>query len=238
MGMGRRSRAVVATVAMMTALMATGVGAASAAETDAQAVAACQSAVESAVGSRTLTATQQGFVDTANEACEGLTAATASSQQSAVLTTLNRALSSAARSTSTSGSSGSGNSDSTSSTDTTSSDATSSTSGTTTGTTTGDLNCDDFATQAEAQAVLAADPSDPNNLDADNDGQACESLPSGSSSGATATDTSYPSGGVASGDGSTGAVDLGGLVLLAMLGLTVLAGATRVAVDRGARKAA
>lgn len=37
-----------------------------------------------------------------------------------------------------------------------------------------DLDCDDFATQAEAQAVFDQDPSDPNNLDADNDGQACE----------------------------------------------------------------
>ncbi len=37
-----------------------------------------------------------------------------------------------------------------------------------------DLDCGDFASQAEAQAVLAADPSDPNGLDADGDGAACE----------------------------------------------------------------
>jgi hypothetical protein len=37
-----------------------------------------------------------------------------------------------------------------------------------------DLDCDDFATQAEAQAVLDADTSDPNNLDGDADGIACE----------------------------------------------------------------
>jgi hypothetical protein len=37
-------------------------------------------------------------------------------------------------------------------------------------------NCSDFATQAHAQAVLEADPSDPNRLDADHDGIACESL--------------------------------------------------------------
>lgn len=42
-----------------------------------------------------------------------------------------------------------------------------------------DLNCDDFTTQEEAQAVLDADPSDPNGLDADDDGIACEDLPSG-----------------------------------------------------------
>ncbi|MBA2276768.1 MAG: excalibur calcium-binding domain-containing protein [Chloroflexia bacterium] len=41
------------------------------------------------------------------------------------------------------------------------------------------LNCDDFSSQGEAQAVLAADPSDPNGLDGDSDGIACESLPGG-----------------------------------------------------------
>ena len=40
-----------------------------------------------------------------------------------------------------------------------------------------DCNCSDFDTQAEAQACLDADPSDPFNLDGDNDGEACESLP-------------------------------------------------------------
>lgn len=37
-----------------------------------------------------------------------------------------------------------------------------------------DLDCDDFATQQEAQAEYDADPSDPNGLDADSDGIACE----------------------------------------------------------------
>ncbi len=36
-------------------------------------------------------------------------------------------------------------------------------------------NCSDFASQAQAQAVLRADPRDPNRLDADRDGIACES---------------------------------------------------------------
>lgn len=40
-----------------------------------------------------------------------------------------------------------------------------------------DLDCNDFATQEQAQAVLDADPSDPNGLDSDDDGIACESLP-------------------------------------------------------------
>jgi competence protein ComEC len=46
---------------------------------------------------------------------------------------------------------------------------------------TGDLDCADFATQEEALAVLEANPSDPNYLDGEGDGIACESLPSGSS---------------------------------------------------------
>lgn len=37
-----------------------------------------------------------------------------------------------------------------------------------------DRDCADFATQADAQAALDADPSDPENLDADDDGIACE----------------------------------------------------------------
>jgi LPXTG-motif cell wall-anchored protein len=40
-----------------------------------------------------------------------------------------------------------------------------------------DQNCSDFASQAEAQDHLRADPSDPDGLDGDNDGIACESLP-------------------------------------------------------------
>ncbi len=51
----------------------------------------------------------------------------------------------------------------------------------TTPTTQGDLDCADFATQEEAQAVYNADTSDPNGLDADDDGIACETLASGGS---------------------------------------------------------
>ncbi|GAB3139081.1 excalibur calcium-binding domain-containing protein [Amycolatopsis stemonae] len=43
--------------------------------------------------------------------------------------------------------------------------------------TAGDLDCSDFHYQEEAQAVLDATPGDPNNLDSDHDGIACESLP-------------------------------------------------------------
>ena len=52
----------------------------------------------------------------------------------------------------------------------------------------GDLDCADFATQEEAQAMLDADPSDPNGLDADGDGVACETLPSGGMEDGTMTD--------------------------------------------------
>jgi excalibur calcium-binding domain-containing protein len=50
-------------------------------------------------------------------------------------------------------------------------------------TTTADLDCADFATQQEAQAELERDPSDPNNLDADGDGVACETYPYGTGDG-------------------------------------------------------
>jgi hypothetical protein len=40
----------------------------------------------------------------------------------------------------------------------------------------GELDCADFATQGEAQDVLDEDPTDPNSLDADSDGEACEEL--------------------------------------------------------------
>lgn len=39
------------------------------------------------------------------------------------------------------------------------------------------FNCADFVSQADAQAVLRADPMDPNRLDTDLDGVACESRP-------------------------------------------------------------
>src|SRR4051812_2882259 len=42
-----------------------------------------------------------------------------------------------------------------------------------------DQNCSDFATQQDAQAHFDQDKSDPDNLDADNDGIACEALPDG-----------------------------------------------------------
>jgi hypothetical protein len=40
------------------------------------------------------------------------------------------------------------------------------------------FDCESFGSQESAQAELDRDPSDPSNLDADNDGIACEDLPS------------------------------------------------------------
>ena len=72
-----------------------------------------------------------------------------------------------------------------------------------------DLNCDDFPTQAAAQANLDANPSDPNNLDADDDGQACEDseLPpggSGENTTGTAADDQYNDGGANDGGANDG----------------------------------
>ena len=64
---------------------------------------------------------------------------------------------------------------------------------------TGDLDCSDFATQEDAQATLDADPSDPNGLDAEGDGMACESLPSGEMEDGTMM------GGTTDGNGNGGA---------------------------------
>ena len=46
-----------------------------------------------------------------------------------------------------------------------------------------DRSCSDFATQAAAQAAFDADRACTKNLDADNDGIACEHLSSGSTGG-------------------------------------------------------
>jgi hypothetical protein len=40
-----------------------------------------------------------------------------------------------------------------------------------------EFNCSDFEFQEDAQVVLEADPSDPNDLDRDKDGIACENRP-------------------------------------------------------------
>lgn len=65
----------------------------------------------------------------------------------------------------------------------------------------GDLDCSDFATQEEAQAVYDQDPSDPHGLDSDGDGIACETLPSGGDGGGDDDGGEAPAGGVDIGAG-------------------------------------
>jgi hypothetical protein len=57
-----------------------------------------------------------------------------------------------------------------------------------------ELNCKDFPSQAAAQREYQRDRSDPNNLDADNDGQACEDFDYGGSGARGAPDTQYRDG--------------------------------------------
>jgi hypothetical protein len=110
-----------------------------------------------------------------------------------------------------------------------------------------DLDCSDFATQAEAQAALIADPSDPNGLDTDDDATACESLPGAAGAQAlteddtalgTAQVTTRPAGPVAAGDGSAAAGETSALPYA--LGGLAFAGsaAAAVAARRSSRAAA
>jgi hypothetical protein len=95
-----------------------------------------------------------------------------------------------------------------------------------------DQDCSDFDTQQEAQAVYDQNTSDPNGLDRDNDGLACENNASGSGSEAGDSDddsdsgqvSHVPSGGADTGGGSTAAggdtaLLAGGGAVLAALGL-------------------
>ncbi|HSK60538.1 MAG TPA: hypothetical protein VK935_15955 [Actinomycetospora sp.] len=95
-----------------------------------------------------------------------------------------------------------------------------------------DLDCSDFADTADAQAVLIADPSDPNNLDGDNDGQACERGVGGVSY------TGYPVGGIAAGDGSDSGPNPGQVVFLAIVAIGAGAGVVRGGQLVSARRAA
>lgn len=54
-----------------------------------------------------------------------------------------------------------------------------------------DLDCNDFDTQEEAQEVYKQDTSDPNGLDDEDDGEACEALPGGSSASLTTSTTDF-----------------------------------------------
>jgi hypothetical protein len=92
-----------------------------------------------------------------------------------------------------------------------------------------DLDCPQF-TQPEAQSILEQDPSDPNRLDADGDGIACEDRPSGG----TPTASSGSSGHSASSE-STGQLASTGFNAweLVVVGIAGIGGA--VALRRRAR---
>ena len=92
-----------------------------------------------------------------------------------------------------------------------------------------EFNCDDFTTQEGAQDQLDATPGDPHNLDDDDDGIACEGLPSAGDDGASDDGGAgedadreqrgqLPAGGVATGGGGTSASGLPLLQLLAGTG--------------------
>jgi len=94
-----------------------------------------------------------------------------------------------------------------------------------------DVDCADFPTQAQAQAVLVADPTDPNGLDGNHNGTACEDHAfAGVPAAATPAPqvATMPAGSIAAGDGSTDDADplpyaLGGLALAGAAGCAVAA---------------
>jgi hypothetical protein len=69
-----------------------------------------------------------------------------------------------------------------------------------------DTDCADYPNQAAAQVVLAADPSDPNRLDGNDNGVACEDHTYGTAAASSTSTggqvTARPAGAVAAGDGS------------------------------------
>jgi hypothetical protein len=105
-----------------------------------------------------------------------------------------------------------------------------------------DRDCADFATQPEAQAALAAQPGDPDDLDSDDDGIACEILFSISfttpDTTTTTSDTtdggqvrSVPQGGLDTGDG-TMADDGADSDVLVVGGMLLTGGLAAVALRR------
>jgi hypothetical protein len=96
-----------------------------------------------------------------------------------------------------------------------------------------DRDCPDFTSQAAAQAAFNAVPGDPERLDADDDGKACEdhSYPGTTTTGQVST---RPVGAVAAGDGSS--TDDGSALPYLLGGLALVgAGGAAVAARRSAR---
>lgn len=124
-----------------------------------------------------------------------------------------------------------------------------------------DQNCDDFGSQAEAQTHYRADTTDPDGLDADDDGIACENHPGypegsatdmqpvavedtaepvedgggGDAGGGDGTNDDtmvMPEGGVSTGGGSTEGVENSGVLAAGGLALTLGAGGIIAATRR------
>lgn len=91
-----------------------------------------------------------------------------------------------------------------------------------------DRDCPAFASQADAQAALDADPSDPERLDADRDGVACESLFGEPDSDDQQVEV-HPVGGVATGgtDSSSSGNGVLGLLITGLLTAAALVGLRR-----------
>ena len=106
-----------------------------------------------------------------------------------------------------------------------------------------DKDCADFASRADAQANLDANPSDPNRLDEDDDGQACENhayaaSPDGDGAAAPSGDddqvATKPSGGVEAGDAPV--QEPGSGVAGLVIGGVVAAGVGALSLRRVARR--
>lgn len=87
----------------------------------------------------------------------------------------------------------------------------------------GDLDCSDFTTQSQAQTVYDSNPSDPNDLDRDGDGIACESA------GGNGVSSFAPQEGVETGAGGTAGLESKALFVFGGL---ALAGAGGIMLSR------
>jgi hypothetical protein len=96
------------------------------------------------------------------------------------------------------------------------------------------LTCADFATQADAQAVYDRNPSDPDNLDPDHNGRACDELPSGTTRTIEGAVGAMPRIGV--GTGAARAAQGMPVTPVALLALAVLCGLAGLAVHRRAER--
>lgn len=96
------------------------------------------------------------------------------------------------------------------------------------------LTCADFVTQADAQAIYDRNTSDPDNLDPDHNGRACEELPSGSTRTIMGTIGAMPRIGV----GTSAPRAARGIPITsgALLALAILCGLSGLAVGRRAER--